>query len=258
MKIIFRIIRFFLIFFCGLFLYSCQKDTVWQAEAGIAKVNVINAVVTGGNAKVNVAEKEMNWSSIPDNQALGGSMVNRMFIVPTDHRTVFQVVPLSDTTNMWYYQSAQLGAGKIYTLYLSGTPTDLKTKFQEESNFPDYVIRDAGKPTPSADSIVNIRFVNLSSSGPKVDINIVNSTRLEASDLGYQQFTDFKTYPARTGTNTISFQIRNSADKTLIATHNFNANFFRFKSVAIVMIGMYNTSGLPAVDNYRVVAVLYQ
>lgn len=258
MKTIFRIIRFFLIFCCGLFLYSCEKDTLWQAEAGIAKVNVINAVVTGGNAKVNVSEKEMYWNSIRDNQALGGFTLNKMFIVPTDRHTVFQVVPLSDTTKMWYDQVTQLGAGKVYTLYLSGTPTAIKTTFQEESNFPDYVIRDSGKPTPSADSIVNIRFVNLSLSGPKVNISIANSTALEVSDLGYQQFTNFKTYPARTGMNTITFQIRNSTDHTLVATYNFNANFFRFKSVAVLIMGMYNTPGIPFVDSYRIEAVPYQ
>ncbi|NJI74036.1 DUF4397 domain-containing protein [Sphingobacterium kitahiroshimense] len=258
MKTIFRIIRFFLIFFCGLFLYSCQKEMVWQAEAGIAKVNVINAVVTGGNAKVNVSAKQINWSSIPDNQALGGFTLSRMFIVPTDRNTVFQLVPLSDTTNMWYNQVAQLDGGKVYTLYLSGTPTDLKTKFQEEINFPDYVIRDPGKPTPSADSIVNIRFVNLSSSGPKLDINMLNNIALEANDLGYQQFTDFKAYPARNNTYTITFQIRNSADKSLIATYDFNADFFRFKSVAVVLMGVYNTLGLPFVDNYRIESIPYQ
>ncbi|AIM38130.1 hypothetical protein KO02_16685 [Sphingobacterium sp. ML3W] len=258
MKTIFKVIRFFLIFFWGLFLYSCQKEKVLQAEAGLARVNVINAVVTGGNAKVNVSAKKINWSSIRDNQALGGSTLNKMFIVPTDQSTVFQVVPLSDTTNMWYNQVAQLSEGKVYTWYLSGTPTDLKTVFQEESNFPDYVIRDAGKPTPSADSIVNIRFVNLSSSGPKLDINILNNTALEANDLGYQQFTDFKTYPARTGMNTITFQIRNSADNSLVATYTFSASSYRFKSVAVVVMGVYNTPGLSALDNFRIVVVPYQ
>lgn len=258
MKTIFRIIRFFLIFCCGLFLYSCEKDTVWQAEAGIAKVNVINAVVTGGNAKVNVSEKEMYWNSIRDNQALGGFTLNKMFIVPTDRTTVFQVAPLNDTTNLWYDQVAQLNSGKVYTLYLSGTPTAIKTTFQEESNFPDYVIRDAGTPTLSTDSIVNIRFVNLSSSGPKVDINIQGESDVIADGLTYQAFSEFKTYPATNGIYTIAFEIRKSSDKSLVTTYYFNADFFRFKSVAIVLMGIYNVPGLPALDNYRIVAVPYQ
>ncbi|MGA6118306.1 hypothetical protein [Sphingobacterium anhuiense] len=257
MKTIFRIIKFFLIFLCGLFLYSCQKDKVWQTEVGIAKVNVINAVVTGGNAKVNVSPKEINWSNIRDNQALGGFTLNRMFIVPTDRTTVFQVAPLSDTINMWYNQVSQLSAGKVYTLYLSGTPTDLKTKFQEESNFPDYVIRDAGKTTPVADSIVNIRFVNLSSSGPRLDINIQGKSTLEASNLDYQAFTEFKAYPANNGIYSIAFEIRKSSDKSLVATYDFNADFYRFKSVAVVIMGGYNTAGLPFVDSYRIVVVEY-
>lgn len=258
MKNIAKIIGFCITLFCTVVFFSCQKDKVWPAQEGIAKVNVINAVVTGGNAKVNVSEKEINWNSIPDNGALGGFTLNKMFIVPTDRNIVFQAVPLSDTTKLWYNQVAQLNAGKVYTLYLSGTPTDLKTKFQEENNFPEYVIRDAGKPTPAADSIVNIRFVNLSSSGPKLDINIDNNTALVANDLGYQQFTDFKTYPARTGMYTITFQVRNSADNMLVATYDFNADFYRFKSVAVVIMGVYNTPGLPFVDNYRIVVVEYQ
>lgn len=258
MKTIFRIIKFFLIFFCGLFLYSCQKEKVWQSEAGIAKVNVINAVVTGGNAKVNVSAKEINWSNIRDNQVLGGFTLNRLFIVPTDRNTVFQVAPLSDTTNLWYNQVAQLSGGKVYTLYLSGTPTDLKSKFEEESNFPDYLIRDAGKNTPVADSIVTIRFVNLSSTGPKVDINIQGKSTLEASNLDYQAFTDFKAYPATDGIYSIALEIRKSSDKSLIATYDFNADFYRFKSVAVVLMGVYNIPGLPFVDSYRIVTVPYQ
>lgn len=264
MRTISKIIEFCLLLFCGLLLYSCQKDESIHGEGDIAKVNVIDAVVSGGNAKVNVSSKNMNWNSLPDNQVtggqvLGGFSLGRLFIVPTNRSTVLQVVPVNDTTKMWYDKVAQLNPGKIYTLYLSGTPTDVKTLLQEETDFPNYVIRDPGRSTPVKDSIVNIRFVNLSPSGPKVNINILNSSSLEASDLGYQQYTNFKSYPARTGIDEIFFEIRKSSDNMLVMTYRFNIDFYRFKSVAVVMMGIYPTIPTrPFLDNYRIAAVPYQ
>ncbi len=269
MKTIFKIIRCYLIFVCGLFLYSCQKDEQVKGElgeAGLAKVNVIDAVVTGGNAKVNVSPNIINWNSLPNNQVVGGQVLGgftlgRLFRVPVDRNTVMQVVPVNDTTQIWYNHITKLNAGKVYTLYLSGTPQAVKAQFHEEVDFPKYIVRDVMKPTPSADSIVNIRFVNLSPSGPKIDINIQGNELLEASNLNYQSFTNFKVYPAKKDMYSIIFEVRKSSDNTLIATYDLNTDEFRFRSVVVVVMGIYDPEyqlPIAAVDRYQIVALPYQ
>ena len=263
MNIIFKRIRFYPVILCGLLLYSCQKDEHIKGElgdGGMAKVNVINAVVTGGNIKVNVSPQKMYWNSLSNNQVLGSYTLGRLFMVPADRSTVMQAVPISDTTNIWYDHTVQLSAGQVYTLYLSGKPGDVKSLLHEETSFPKYTVRDVATTTPAVDSAVNIRFTNLSASVPNVDISLVGGGNV-AGNLGYQQFTDFKAYPATSGYDYYTFEVRRSSDKELIATYDFPAYDFLFKSVVVFMMGIYDPAyelPLAYTDRYRVEAVAYQ
>ena len=267
MKKIVEIFKVCLIFFCGMLLYSCQKDEHTNGiigASGLAKVNVIDAVVTGGNAKVNVSPKQIYWNSLPieqvgGGQVLGGFTLGRLFMVPAEQNTVMQVVPVNDTTKMWYNHVAQLGAGKVYSLYLSGTPGNVKSLWHEETDFPTYIVRDVVKPTPPADSTVNIRFINLSPSVPKVDVKLVGAGNI-ITNLTYQQFTDFKSYSATSAHEIYTFEIRRSFDQELIATYDFPVYNFRFKSAVIFMMGIYDPAyelPLEYTDRYRVEAIAY-
>jgi len=255
---ILKIIKGSLLIFYVTFLFSCNKDE-GVGTVGLAKINVINAVVSGGNVKANVGIKDLPWSSIADNKILGGfNDLGRLYLAPTNGSIYLRVAPISDTTKLWYDQQKQLSEGTMYTLYLSGTPSNVRTSFHEELNFPKYIVRDAGQRLPSVDSIVNIRFVNLSPSGPQVDINIKGESSKEASDLGYETFTNFKAYPATTGIEEILFEIRKSSDGSLVATYSFSVDFYRFRSVTVMMMGIYLGSGLPDTDQYKVESVVYQ
>lgn len=141
---------------------------------------MINATVDGGSEKENVGVKIIHWASVADYQNLGGfNSLGRKYTVPTDKPTYLQVVPVSDTTKLWYDQMKQLDARKMYTLYLSGTPNNIKTSFHEEVNFPQYIVRNAARPTLVVGSMVNIRFMNLSLSGSQVDINIQGKSSMK-------------------------------------------------------------------------------
>ncbi|WP_293924390.1 hypothetical protein [Sphingobacterium sp. UBA6320] len=245
----------FLVILC--FLCSCKKDE-GVGTVGIAKVNVINAVVDGGNFKANISKKTIPWGSIPDDKVLGGFSLSRLYTVPTDEPTFVQVSPIADTTKLWFDQQKQLSAGKIYTLYLSGTSSNVKASFQEEVNFPKYILRDLSHPTPSTDSIVNIRFANLSPSGPQVDINIQGKSINEVNGLSYESFTAFKAYPATTGNDYIILEIRKSSDKQLINTFYLYVPNVRFKSISIIMMGIYPGDGLSYNDKYKIDYITYQ
>ncbi|MEN5193420.1 hypothetical protein [Sphingobacterium faecium] len=258
MKIIPKIIKAGILMAITTFLFSCQKDE-GVGTVDIAKVNVINAVVGGGEAKVNIGTGRIPWSSVVDDQILGGpNGVGRLYITPTDRSSYLQVVPVDDTTKFWYNQQQQLAAGKMYTLYLSGTAREVKTSFHEETNFPKYILRDAGYPTPVKDSIVNIRFVNLSPSGPQVDINVQGKSSNEVSGLNYEEFSEFKTFPFTKNGNFMTFEIRKSSDKMLITRYSLYVPNVRFKSIAIIMIGVYEGVDIPYMDQYRVDMVVYQ
>lgn len=267
MKKLVEIVGLCLILSYGMLLYSCQKDEHTNGDigkSGLAKVNVIDAVVTGGDVKVNVSPKEFYWNSLPNNQSaggqvLGGFTLGRLFMVPAGQNTVMQVVSVNDTTKMWYNNTAQLSAGKVYSLYLSGTPGNIKSLLHEEANFPASIVRDAVKPTPPTDSIVNIRFINLSPSVPKVDVKLVGKGNI-ITNLTYQQFSDFKAYSATSAHEIYTIEIRRSSDQELIATYDFPVYYFRFKSAVVFMMGIYDPKyELPIeyTDRYRLEAVAY-
>ncbi|MGJ1322843.1 hypothetical protein ACR780_09150 [Sphingobacterium faecium] len=268
MKTRFKIKPFSLLFFCGLFFYSCKKDQQIKGElgeSGMAQLNVIDAVVTGGLAKVNVSPKQIYWNSLPNDQSvsngqvLGGFELGRLFRVPAGRNTVMQIVPVNDTTKMWYDHTAKLNSGKVYTLYLSGTPENIKTLLHEESDFPKPIVRDVAKPVLPSDSTVNIRFINLSPSGPKVDIKLVGGGNV-TTNLAYEKFTDFKIYSATNDHDYYTFEIIKSSDQTVVATYDFPSYYFRFKSVVVFMMGIYDPNyqlPLAYTDRYRIEAIAY-
>jgi len=242
------------------FLLSCQKDEV-IGTIGIAKVNVVNAVVGGGGIKANVSPKEMSWSSMLENQVIGYG-TGKLYVVSTDKSTHLKVVPIVDTTQIWYNSNANLKTETMYTLYLSGTPSAVDTLFRAETKFPKPISRDPGHLIPATDSVVNIRFVNLSSSGPAVDINIAGYTTNEVSGLGYQKFTDFKSYLATDQNQGISLEIRNSSTKEVIATYYVDVSKWGnlFKTISIVIMGIYDPDWslpIPDQDRYMVIEVPY-
>lgn len=248
----------------GLLFFSCQKDEAVPVQVDLARVVVINAVVSGpgeavraSQVKANVSTKEVDWSSIPDYLYLGDYQPSKLFNVLADQPTVMQVVPLADPSKFWYKQEPQLSNGKVYTLYFSGTPSAMKIKFQEEVDVP-YEIRDPKKPATSADSVVNIRFINLSPSGPKLDINILNSSTKEATNLAYEEFTEFKAYPAVKGADYLNFEIRDATDKKVLRSYRFNASYNRFKTIAIMIRGIYGNASLPYESQYGLAEVPYQ
>ncbi|QQD16040.1 hypothetical protein [Sphingobacterium sp. UDSM-2020] len=242
------------------FLLSCQKNEV-IGTLGIAKVNVVNAVVGGGGIKVNVSPKEMSWSSIPENQVIGYG-TGKLYMVSTDKSTHLKVVRIVDTTQIWYNRNVNLKKETMYTLYLSGTPSAVDTLFCAETKFPKPISRDPGHLIPAKDSVVNIRFVNLSTSGPVVDINIEGHTTNEVTGLGYQQFTDFKSYLVTDQDQGISLEIRNSLTEEVIATYQVDVSKWGnlFKTISIVIMGAYDPDwslSIPDQDRYMVTEVPY-
>lgn len=245
---------------CSVLLFSCQKDEP-VGTIDIAKVNVIHGVVGAGGVKASLFSKEMGWSSIPDNQAIGYGK-GKLYVVSNGQVIQLKAAPVQDTARVWYNRKVNLKAGTMYTLYLSGTPGDVDTLFHAETSRPRPILRDPGRPVPAADSVVNIRFVNLSASGPAVDIHIMGQTTKEASGLGYQKFTDFKAYMAKDYSDGLTLEIRNALTKEVIAYSWVDVSQWGnlFRTISLVIVGTYDPDWslpIPDEERYMVVEVPY-
>jgi hypothetical protein len=228
---------------------SCKEEKTRPEEIGI--VNVINAITDAGPIKVNPTGQPRSWSS----WSLQTAYVAGTLYYATAGHANFTISPISDTTKILVDRSFNLKA-KIYTLYLSGTAAAPDTMLREEINYPNIITAGDGIPS-TADSVVNLRFVNLSANSPSLKVKLSTVTVNEVDNLPYKGITAFKAYPNRLTSTAYSFQIRRVDTDALVTTFNFSATSTnRFKNVALIIRGVFGTTtgtapfGVTAVNYY--------
>lgn len=214
---------------------SCKEEKVKPEEIGI--INVINAITDAGPIKVNPTGNSKSWSRLVLQTAYPAGTLYYAAIGDAN----FSVVPVGDTTKILFNRSFNLKA-KMYSLYLSGTVSTPDTMLREEVNYPNIITAGAGIPL-TADSVVNIRFANLSLGSPALKVKLSTVTTNEIDNLPYKGITAFKAYPARLASTTYSFQIRRVDTDALVTTFSFGATSAnRFKNVALVIRGVFGTT----------------
>jgi hypothetical protein len=224
-----------IIILCVFTFSSCKDERVSPEEIGI--VNVINAITDSGPIKINPTGKPKSWSSFVLQIAYPAGTL----YYATTGNANFTIVPLSDTTKTLFNRSFNLKP-KMYSLYLSGTITAPDTMLREEIDYPNIVTSGAGIP-PTVDSVVNVRFVNLSVNSPTLKVKLSTVITNEVDNLSYKSITAFKGYPARLTSTAYSFQIRRVDTDALVTTFNFTANSTnRFKNIAMVIRGVFGTT----------------
>lgn len=230
-------------------LMGCKEEKATPEEIGT--VLTINAITDAGPIKVNPTSKAKAWSSLFLQTAYPAGT---LYYAATGNAN-FTIARVSDTTKTLFNRSFGLKP-KMYTLYLSGTVAAPDTMLREEVNYPNIITAGAGIP-PIADSVVNVRLVNLSANSPALKVKLSTATNNEVDNLTYKGITAFKAYPARQTSTTYSFQIRRVDDDALVTTFNFSATSAnRFKNVALVIRGVFGTTtgtapfGVTAINYY--------
>ena len=151
----------------------------------------------------------------------------------------FKIVNAADTTATLYDNVVELRSAN-YTMFIAGVAPTPQVIINEETNFP-FIPQD--KIYTSSDSVVNVRFVNLSPNSTPVKIKIASATTNEVDNLPFGSIGNWKAYPALLATTTYSFQIRDAGTDALITTYSFIANSTnRFKNVALVIKGLEGTT----------------
>lgn len=220
------------------FLFACKKDkNIVQTSSTI---NVVNAVIGEANIKVNPSGRNISFNKITDLVAFG---TGRFYYSSLSLGSLVAVSAL-DTTKTLFERTINFEPG-IYTLYLSGQAPAIDTLFRKETNYP-MIRTDIAKP-PSADSVVNVRFVNLSPNSPALNVNIKNNTNNEIENFSYKGIGSWKAYPSKLTSTVYSFEVRNAQSNAILLTYNFTANATnRFRNVALVIRGMVGGTGTNA------------
>lgn len=223
-----------MLFIAAIAFTSCKDFNTTKPTT--ATVTVINAITDVPNVKMNITGKAISWKNITQQVAYGA----REFYYTTTGLISLHVVSALDTTKVLFNNTVNLQS-KVYTMYLTGTAVQSDTIFREEINYP--FIRTDQVKVPSEDSVVNVRFVNLSVGSPALKVKLSTVTTNEVDNLPYKGITAFKAYPARLTSTAYSFQVRRVDTDALVTTFNFSATSAnKFRNVALVISGVFGTT----------------
>ncbi|MBB5438809.1 hypothetical protein HDC92_002490 [Pedobacter sp. AK017] len=215
---------------------SCKKDSSYQRK-DIATLNVVNMVTDISGVKFNASGSKQSWASI----AAVNILTNKIYSVTTNAPSL-NIVSAADTTKQLFNKSYNLQSA-VYTLYLTGISSNTDTLFRQETNFP-FVSTD---PAVKLDSVVNLRFVNLSQNSPALKVNIKSGSSNEVDNLAYKSIGAWKPYPAKLTTTAYIFEVRDMLTNAILLTYTFNATSTnRYKNVALVIKGMIGGTGSSA------------
>ena len=131
-----------------------------------------------------------------------------------------------------------LPLNKVHTLFLTGTPQN-PDQFFTADELPYHA---------PADSVIGIRFVNISKGDPPVSVNILGKENgSEMAELPYKGITGFKNYSAKAGISSYMFEFRDKATGMVLGSCLVNGldndgspympNIRRNKNFSIAFLG---------------------
>jgi len=153
-----------------------------------------------------------------------------------------QLVTVADTTALAspFVNSSYPYEKGTYTLFVAGQSPIFETILKEESDLP-FIPGD--KIYTTADSVVNVRYINLSPNSIPLKIKLSSTTTNEVDALAYKDISTWRSFKAVAVTTTYTLQIKNASTDALITTYSFVANATnRFKNVTLVVKGLQGTT----------------
>jgi|GEM_PF-1981180 len=223
--------------FFATIIIACKKEI---QPLSYASVNIVNAVAGSGTVKVNYHGRSIRWSSLTGNTgniAFASSQILTIFNNNNDYPLT--IVPSLDTLKSIFSERLKIEPTGIYTLFIMGKSDAYEALFVKEQSI-SYNLRD---------STIAIRFINVSTSGQKINISrTISPTIKETEGLGYKQLTEFRQYQLKkiVPMGSVTFEVRDASNNTLLTTYaipnspntsypTVSASLSRFKSLTLVI-----------------------
>lgn len=230
-----------LFFFYG--LIACKKNNSYRSD-NTATINVINGVV---NSPITIKMNGVSNASGGTSSSSSLSTVSygsSAFFYAVSNTVPIQVLKLPDSS-LLLNNSYNLKTGGIYTLLLAGIVPNVEGVLIDDSNLPYVNLSNAPS---AADSIINIRFINLVSDLSSVDVRLQGAVTYEVSGLAYKTASSFKAYTAKLANASYKFEFVENGVVRSTSTLNVSATN-RFRNVALVLRGMKSpATGQPSLS----------
>lgn len=232
--------RYVLFFLSIVLLASCKKDG--PKFSPLASLNVADAVVGGGNVKLN--------TNVRDSATINSY---KLFQLNAGSNIDVRLYPTNNTAASYYNQTQEIVNGGIYSLFLTGTAATPESVFVKDEI-----------PAFSQDSIIRVRVVNCSPNSTAINVTLSSASSTNVfSNIAYKSLTSFVTLPLKAaylvGSNV--FQVKDAggavlATYTLPTTGTVSITSSRFKCITLVIKGLVGTTsganafGVYAMPNY--------
>ncbi len=222
-------------------LSSCEKST--DGLRPLSSFTVINATTDVTSAKAYASEKNIYWKNLPATDAAAQYRSAHLGAFASNNNV--RAVSATDTTISLFssVKAEEFKLAAFNTLFLCGNAgASYDGIFIQKDNIVNHT-----------DSVLGMRFINLSPNSSPVNITLSTSPTVnEATGLAYKQITDFKTYPALQSTSSMIFQLRDAggtwlASYTLPVTPaspytNVGIPWARFKNITLMVKGLQGTT----------------
>jgi hypothetical protein len=131
-------------------------------------------------------------------------------------------------------KTCEFKKGGIYTVLVAGILPNVDLVLIDDTNLP-YV--DLSTSPAPADSVINVRFINLVPDMQNVDVRISGAGKNEVAGLAFKAASPWISYAAKISNGSYTFQFVENGVVQQSTTLTINATN-RFKNVALVMRGM--------------------
>jgi hypothetical protein len=222
------------------FLCACKKSQYLADNT--ATINVVNGIVQKDvllkmNGRIN--NSGANSSNSRQNRVVFGASL--LFYSKAEDIFI-DFLNRTDSISL-VSRSFDLKKGGIYTVLLAGVAPNAEVILVDDTNLP-YV--NLSSMSSEADSVINVRFINLAPDIANIDVRIKGQSSNEMTGLSYKSASTWKSYTAKSVNGSYLFEfvengtVRGTQSLSITTTN-------RFKNVAVVLRGIKTpVSGQPA------------
>lgn len=213
----------------GLLGSACSDEDNFQFPASL---NVVHAVNNASSLYVDHFNHGIIFSQNSDSLSFGSSQ--RITLVANTEQTISFILG-TDTTRQLFDEIVNFPSGSINTLFLTGSVESIERTFVQDS------------PLVLTDSLMGIRFVNLSPDAGPIAIEIIDQEGNIVENLNFKSASPYSTLSATSDIDDYTVVFKN-ADDEVLTSYTFDLfaeprSFFGaprsrvFKNVSIVLTG---------------------
>lgn len=247
-------LSFFLLMF--LLLTNCKKSGHILESAS---VNVVNASIGVSTIKVNYNGEPVVWKSYTGAIGLINYGTNQILPIFKPSKTYpLHIVSATDTTIKVFEKAIDFASHKRFTLFTCG----------QVNNYDGVLVQENNLSYNSVDSVISIRFINLSPNSPRIKIKLSINSGNEIEELGYKEITSFKSYKVAKiiPNGSLTFEVRDALSNALLSSYtipvspvapysNVSASLSRFKSLTLAIKGLAGIT--TGVNSYSIFPVTH-